>query len=138
MMSQTGPVVTQAGAIAFKIVEAGPMVLLVRAKKNPSHWIFPKGHVEPGETLEQTATRELGEEAGVEGEVVRPAGALDFRLNGNSYHVTYFLLRYLATKGGGEAGRDPRWCTVEEALGLISFPDMREMLLRMNLFINKQ
>jgi 8-oxo-dGTP pyrophosphatase MutT (NUDIX family) len=130
-MNQTGPVITQAGAIAFKLGEASPMVLLVRAKKNPSHWIFPKGHVEPGETLEETAARELCEEAGVEGEVVRRAGELEFQLDGNSYHVTYFLLRYLATKGGGEAGRDPRWCTVEEALRIVSFPDMKDMLKQM-------
>jgi len=33
-------------------------ILLVRAKKNPSIWIFPKGHIENGETPQETALRE--------------------------------------------------------------------------------
>lgn len=35
-------------------------------------WDFPKGHVEPGERLEQTAVREIEEETAVRGTVVRP------------------------------------------------------------------
>jgi len=37
-------IIEQAGAIVFKNTEAGPLILLIRAKKDPSHWIFPKGH----------------------------------------------------------------------------------------------
>jgi len=52
--------VIQAGAITMR----GKKVLIVRAKKNPLDWIFPKGHVERGESLAETACRELAEEAG--------------------------------------------------------------------------
>lgn len=33
------------------------------------HWSFPKGHVEPGETEEQTALREIKEETGIDVEL---------------------------------------------------------------------
>ena len=66
-MKKTSPV-PQAGAIAFKIVDDSPLILLVRAKKTPDDWIFPKGHIELGETAEETAARELAEEAGVRAE----------------------------------------------------------------------
>ena len=45
----------------------GGGVLLVRYRSGV--WTFPKGHVEPGETLEQTAVREVQEEGGVQGRV---------------------------------------------------------------------
>ena len=51
--------VPQAGAIAFRIVDEAPQIMLVRAKKTPEHWIFPKGHIEAGETAEIAAAREL-------------------------------------------------------------------------------
>jgi 8-oxo-dGTP pyrophosphatase MutT (NUDIX family) len=60
--------VFQAGAVVFKIVDGAPQIMLVRAKKTPEHWIFPKGHVEAGETAEIAAARELEEEAGIRGE----------------------------------------------------------------------
>ena len=48
-----------AGAIVFR----GDTVLMIRAG---SRWSFPKGHVEPGETLLQAASRETREETGIE------------------------------------------------------------------------
>ena len=38
-------------------------VLVIR--QNQGHWCFPKGHVEYGETIEQTAAREVLEETGL-------------------------------------------------------------------------
>ena len=67
------PVVYQGGAIVIRDSADGPKVLLVRAKRDPRNWIFPKGHQEKGETLAETAVGELAEEAGVVG-VVDSAG----------------------------------------------------------------
>ena len=61
--------VPQAGAIVVRRDELGKCVLLVRAKKTPEDWVFPKGHIEKGESLEQTAVREVQEEAGVSGSI---------------------------------------------------------------------
>jgi 8-oxo-dGTP pyrophosphatase MutT (NUDIX family) len=41
-------------------------------------WSLPKGHIEAGETPEQTAVREVQEETGIDGEVVRPLGTIDY------------------------------------------------------------
>jgi diadenosine hexaphosphate hydrolase (ATP-forming) len=43
-------------------------VLLIRYRSGA--WAFPKGHVEAGETLEQTAMREVLEEGGVQAGIV--------------------------------------------------------------------
>jgi bis(5'-nucleosidyl)-tetraphosphatase len=120
-------IVAQAGAIAFKIVDGAPFVLLVRAKKNPEHWIFPKGHIDEGETAEIAAGRELEEEAAISAELVAPAGALEFQSGKELVHVEYFLFRFRAEVERTE-DREVRWCTYEEALELLSHPDAAALL----------
>jgi len=125
-MAESGRVIRQAGAIVFK---PGPSteVLLVRAKKNQSHWIFPKGHIESGESEEAASARELLEEAGINGKPVWRAGEMEFQLADKKYSVVYFLCTYISTENSGEPRRTPRWCSIEEALSLLSFSDTREL-----------
>ena len=65
-------------------------------------WSLPKGHIEPGETPEDTAVREVAEETGIPGEMVAPLGTIDFWFvaEGRRMHKTvhHFLLRAV----GGE------------------------------------
>jgi len=51
------------GLIIFRDTDRGRSVLLLHYRGG--HWDFPKGHVEKGETEQQTATRELREETGI-------------------------------------------------------------------------
>src|SRR3954451_21841938 len=87
--------VRQGGAITVRDTKDGPQVLLVPANRDPRAWIFPKGHQEEGETLVETAIRELGEEAGVIGEPVSSTsvGVSRFRSGSANVEVTYFLVR---------------------------------------------
>lgn len=104
------------------------MVVLVRAKRNPLHLIFPKGHIEPGETAEVAALRELREEAGVHGEIVTRVGERSYSREGQLYAVTYFLVRFLTFIDHGEEGRDPTWYTASDAADRLSFSDGRTLL----------
>ncbi|MDP1171465.1 NUDIX hydrolase, partial [Klebsiella pneumoniae] len=65
-------------------------------------WSLPKGHIEQGETAEQTAMREVEEETGIQGTVLAPLGSIDywFVTEGRRVHKTvhHYLLRFL----GGE------------------------------------
>ena len=119
--------IAQAGAIAFKIVNDSPLILLVRARKNPQDWIFPKGHVESGETADAAAARELEEEAGIRGERLGLIGSLDFQSGDEMVSVAYYLFRFVAEVARTEA-RERRWCEYDEALALLSFPDSAELL----------
>ena len=83
----------QAGAIVVRSGKSEPRILLVTARRNPNNWIFPKGHVEEGETLKAAAVREAREEAGVEGKVVGLAGKMTFEFGDNTYRVHYFVVR---------------------------------------------
>ncbi|MEN6544732.1 MAG: NUDIX domain-containing protein [Armatimonadia bacterium] len=61
-----------AGGIVFN----GERVLVLRSHKGG--WVFPKGHVELGETHEQAALREVLEESGVHATIVDQAGTSTF------------------------------------------------------------
>ena len=117
----------QAGAIIINSKSGTPLVLLVTAKRNPAYWVFPKGHIEKGETLEQTALREAEEEAGVRGTIVDRAGNLTFSLQGESFNVHYFLMT-TKDEGRAEKGRQLQWCTYEEALKALPFENSRALL----------
>ncbi len=119
--------IVQAGAIAFKIVDEAILIVCVRAKKTPTYWIFPKGHIEPGETAEAAALRELEEEAGVGGELVGPVGSLDFQSGDKQVTVEYYLIRFTHEVPRTET-REMRWCEYQEALTLLSHRDAAELL----------
>ncbi len=68
-MSQSGNPIPAASIAVFR---DGKVLLARRAR--PRLWSLPGGRIEPGETAEQAALRELREEVGVEAEIVAPAG----------------------------------------------------------------
>jgi len=101
-------------------------------------WGLPKGGVEQGESFAETAVREVAEETGMEGIVDRELGSINYtfysRQNGGRIHKTvhYYLMR--AT--GGDTSRhdhevsEARWVPLREALGLMAYPNEREMVRR--------
>lgn len=128
---------THAGAIVVRQDRDAPRVLVVTARRTPTHWLFPKGHIDPGESAEVAALRELREEAGVTGRSLGLVGRTTFRAAAETVVTDYYLVRYESTVDSGE-GRQQRWCTYEEALSLLSFADTRELLSGSAAVINRQ
>jgi ADP-ribose pyrophosphatase YjhB (NUDIX family) len=99
-------------------------------------WSLPKGHVEEGESLEQTAVREAEEETGITGEVICPLGVVDywFVAEGRRIHKTvhHFLLR--AT--GGELSNadvevtEVAWVPLGEIPDRLAYPDERKLIVQ--------
>jgi ATP adenylyltransferase len=120
--------VPQAGAIVFRREDDRLRVLLVRSKKDRSVWVFPKGHIDPGEAAADTAMRETWEEAGVRGELGSAVGApLEFQSGDEPVSVQYFVVRAGAEEASPE-GRDKQWLSIDEALTTLAFENAREKL----------
>ncbi|GEM90698.1 NUDIX hydrolase [Oceanithermus desulfurans] len=78
-----------AGGLVFN---AAGEVLLIRDRMG--FWVFPKGHVEKGETLEAAAVREVREEAGVEARVEAALGVTRYTNDrGVTREVHWFRMR---------------------------------------------
>ena len=105
-----------------------PKVLLVTARRNPKNWIFPKGHIEKGETPQSAALRETKEEAGVVGKLIGSAGILEYGFLGAKARVEYFLVQFSREAGPPENGRSRVWCGLEEALDRLSYKNTRKLL----------
>jgi 8-oxo-dGTP pyrophosphatase MutT (NUDIX family) len=120
--------VEQAGGLAVRKNGGRWQVLLVRSKKDPSIWIFPKGHIEPGETAIDTALRETWEEAGVDGDLIGPVGEpLEFQSGQEAVRVRYFLIRTTSEAESPER-RKKAWYALDEAAAELEFESARQLL----------
>ncbi len=129
---------TSAGGVVVDVVR-GRAVVAVIARYNRAgrlEWCLPKGHPEPGETLEQAAVREVAEETGIQGRVLRALGAVDywFTVPGARIHKT--VHHYLLEATGGELSVegdpdaeavDAAWVPLEELAGRLTFVNERRI-----------
>lgn len=74
-----------AGAIIYRVENNKPYYLLLRYERG--HWEFPKGHIEPGETEEETVKREIFEETGLNDIEIKP---------GFKEYIKYFFRQYIS------------------------------------------
>jgi len=117
---------THAGGVVVR-VDGGPRhYLLVRGRRSRA-WVFPKGHVEAGESLEQAALREVAEEASVSAAVLGRIADTTYRVGQERVSVAYFVVRYTGELPGGE-GRERRWWSHREARNVIGYDNLREVL----------
>ena len=128
--------IVQAGAVVYKKDENGIKFLLVKSSKDAAKWVFPKGHIEAGETEEQAATRELEEEAGVIGRALFYLGMIEFEFENKYVKVKYYLHEFVNENGPGEFNRDPKWYSFEEAIEKITFEDSKKLIEKALSMIN--
>ena len=129
-MAVSGGVVRAAGGVVSRRDERGEIeVLLVYRAGGQRDWSFPKGKVEPRETDEACALREVWEETNLR-------CALGWELPPVSYHDRRGrskLVRYWTMTGDGDAeARNEidavRWLGIPAAANLLSYLGDRELL----------
>lgn len=108
-------------------------------KHELGHWDFAKGHIEEGESLEDTARRELEEETGISGirlmEKFNEHIQYRYKWEGESrFKVVTFFLAESETKRVkiSEEHLEYRWATYEEAIKLCNFKNQRDLLKKAN------
>ena len=99
-------------------------------------WCLPKGHLEQGETAEQAAVREIEEETGIRGRIVRPLGTIEYRFSAEGRRVHKFVHHYLLVALGGtlsvagdpdQEAIDVAWVPLNQLGDVLTFPNERRI-----------
>jgi ADP-ribose pyrophosphatase YjhB (NUDIX family) len=127
---------TSAGGIVVRYQDTVPQLVVGRRKreKDSQTWTLPKGTPIPGESLEETALREVREETGLTVRIVSPLDAIRYTFvqRGTRIHKTVHYFMMEATGGGLEDHdrefEEVRWIAFQEAPGLLSFETERSLV----------
>jgi 8-oxo-dGTP pyrophosphatase MutT (NUDIX family) len=118
---------THGGGVVFKVTGEGPRYLMVEASGTRGRWVFPKGHVEEGETGAAAALREVGEEAGVRARLIRRLRPVEHKKEGERIAIAYFLMAYAGRTTPLETRRI-RWLSFDEANKALDLGKSRRVL----------
>ena len=127
-----------AGGVLVRRLRGRWMMAAIRPRRDGTPvWALPKGHIDPGESGEQTALREVEEETGARGRSLGKLGDVRYVYTWKGERifkvVSFFLVRY----AGGRLGALPpafrheveevRWVPLEDAPTLLTYGGEREM-----------
>jgi 8-oxo-dGTP pyrophosphatase MutT (NUDIX family) len=119
-----------AGGVVFR---RGPkdVEVAIISVGDPARWQLPKGIVDPGETPEVTALREVHEEAGLTAMLVAPLETVEYWYVGHRgkgrvrFHkfVHFFLMEYQSgeVNNHDHEVNEARWVGIEQAQEMLAF-----------------
>jgi 8-oxo-dGTP pyrophosphatase MutT (NUDIX family) len=107
---------------------------LVIGRSTPRIWSLPKGHVEPNEAVESTATREVLEETGIEATIIEKLADIKYwfyssRLK-HSKVVHFYLMRFVGGSLAPQVGEvdEVSWLPLEEMHGRMTHLNERRLV----------
>lgn len=130
---------TSAGGLVVDVVH-GHAVTAVIARRNRAgrlEWCLPKGHLEGRETPEEAAIREIAEETGIHGQVLRHLATVDYWFVGHDRRVHKVVHHYLLEALGGDLtiendpdqeAEDVAWVRLDEVASRLAYPNERRVV----------
>ncbi|MEV6624695.1 NUDIX hydrolase [Amycolatopsis sp. NPDC051106] len=97
-------------------------------------WSLPKGHIEDGETVEQTAVREVKEETGISARVLQPLGTIDYWFVAEKRRIHKTVHHFLLESLGGELSDEDvevtevAWVPLAELETKLAYSDERKLV----------
>jgi 8-oxo-dGTP pyrophosphatase MutT (NUDIX family) len=127
-----------AGGVVVHSENGATQIAAIRPQGKPAgHWVLPKGALDPGESAEAAALREVHEETGIVAVPVAKLGAVRYVYTWAGERVfkvvTFFLMRYEHGEIGAidEAMRvevhEATWLPLDEAPRLLAHKGEKEM-----------
>lgn len=127
---------TSAGGIVVSPERDRPSLVvgMRRRGRDMVTWTLPKGTPDPGESIEETALREVAEETGLEVRIVEPLPSIEYAFVQDGTRIQKTVHYFLMEPTGGDLSRHDaefervRWVPFDEAPGLLSFATERELV----------
>lgn len=101
-------------------------------------WSLPKGHIEEGETPEEAALREVEEETGIQSQIEKSLGIIDFWFMAGGKRIHKTVHHYLFRESGGllaaqESEVDEvAWFPLNQIIEKLAYPDEKKLISRTN------
>lgn len=126
-----------AGGVAFRWHDSEPQIAIVSTKPK-LRWQLPKGIVDPGETPEITAVREVREEAGIETNLLDLIEIIEYWYRSTKYgksvrfhkFVHFYLLEYVSgdISNNDHEVEEAKWVSFDKAIEVLAFKSEREVV----------
>jgi len=135
--AQELPVVREYSAGGLVFDDHGRVAIIARhSRSGHLEWCLPKGHIEKGETPQQTAVREGHEETGILGEVVESIATIDYWFTGTNQRVHKLVHHFALRRVSGELtvegdpdheAEDAIWVDFDDLDDVLSYPNERKI-----------
>lgn len=126
-----GPIEVEAAGGVLWRERGGERDFAVIHRPKYDDWTLPKGKLDPGESHEQAALREVAEETGFSAELGDELGETTYTAKGRAKRVRYWSMRAL---GGqfrpNKEVDDLRWVPLDDARRLLTYDRDRTILDR--------
>jgi 8-oxo-dGTP pyrophosphatase MutT (NUDIX family) len=132
----TAATATSAGGIVIRFLGENAQFVAGRRRRerDGGTWTLPKGTPIPGETLEETALREVAEETGLKVRVVAPLDSIKYTFVQRGTRIRKTVHYFLMEAVGGSLDdhdrefEEVRWVAFDDAAGLLSFETERALV----------
>jgi 8-oxo-dGTP pyrophosphatase MutT (NUDIX family) len=126
---------TSAGGIVVRFESGRPQLVVGsrRRERDNRTWTLPKGTPYSGETVEQTALREVAEETGLEVRITGPLDDIEYTFVQSGTRIRKTVHYFMMEPVGGDLDRHDhefeqvRWVDFDEAATLLTFETERAL-----------
>ncbi len=127
-----------AGGLVIRFGPDGVEIVLGRRHRSRegTTWTLPKGTPAAGESMEETALREVREETGLDVEIVEPVGDIEYTFFQGGRRIHKTVHHWLMRPVGGDLGRhdhefaEVRWVPLADAPHILTYPTERDIVER--------
>jgi len=109
-----------------------------------SYWMLPKGWIDDGEKIQETALREVREEGGVNAKIIKKIGTINYPFKHPTRgiilkFVTFYLMEYESDVDGGHDWEtaEVKLLPFDEAYKKLSFSGEKQMLAKARELLNQ-